>query len=283
MWLLLFVVVILAAVVMLCLSVFSANISHEIELYKNMCGCLTSSWAVLLGISVVRMPITIPVRVFFILWVSYCLAVNTVFQTFATTYLVNPGLRKQINSVKSLLNSGIHYGFHPDMDGFLTDDTNLILTQILKQREACSNIVSCLQRVAEKNDFATILSVDSVQYMNTYKFLDHSGKGLLCTIKDPAFTAYKTFYLPKGSIYQHTLNRLILVANEAGLVNFWWKEILITSRIKAGSIKRPTVLDDYSVFLLTHLQGAFYLLMLGYCISSVCFVGELMFHRLRHM
>ncbi|KDR23912.1 hypothetical protein L798_10264 [Zootermopsis nevadensis] len=283
MWILVFVVVILAAAVMLCLSVFSANTSHEVELYKNMCGCLTSAWAVLLGTSVVKMPVSIPLRLFFILWVSCSLAVNTVFQTFVTTYLVNPGQQKQIDSVKSLLDSGIYYGFHPDMDAFLMDDTNLILSEILKQREACSNIVSCLQRVAEKCDFATLLSSDSVHYMNTYKFLDRSGKGLLCTIKAPAFTAYKTFYLPKHSKYRKILNRMIAVANEAGLINYWWKEILITSRIKAGSIKRHTLQDDYSVFLLTHLQGAFYLLMLGHFISSSCFVGELIFHWLRSM
>lgn len=282
-WLLVFVFVIVVAIVMLCLSAFTAKFSHEVKIYKTMCGCLSNAWAVLLGISVGKMPTTIPLRIFFIFWVSYSLAINTVFQTFVTTYLVNPGLRKQINSVKSLLDSGIDYGFHPDMDAFLTDETNLILTKILKQRKPCSNVVSCLQRVAEKCDFATILSSDSVHYMNTFKFLDHSGKGLLCTVKDSAFTAYKTFYLPKGSIHQHTFNKLIEVANEAGLVNYWWKETLITSKIRAGSVKRHTLQDDYFVFLLTHLQGAFYLLMLGHCISSVCFVAELIFNWLRHV
>jgi hypothetical protein len=35
------------------------------------------------------------------------------------------------------------------MDAFLADDTNLILTETLKQREASSDIVSCLQRAAK--------------------------------------------------------------------------------------------------------------------------------------
>jgi hypothetical protein len=43
----------------------------------------------------------------------------------------------------------------------------------------------------------------------------------------------------------------------------------------------PSSDDKYSVFGVSQLQTAFYLLMLGYVLAVVCFVTEIMWHRYR--
>jgi hypothetical protein len=43
----------------------------------------------------------------------------------------------------------------------------------------------------------------------------------------------------------------------------------------------PTSDDNYFVFRVSHLQTAFYFLMLGYVLAVVCFVTEIMWHRYR--
>ena len=43
----------------------------------------------------------------------------------------------------------------------------------------------------------------------------------------------------------------------------------------------PTPADTYYAISITHLQTAFYLLMLGYVLAVVCFVAEIMWHRYR--
>jgi hypothetical protein len=43
----------------------------------------------------------------------------------------------------------------------------------------------------------------------------------------------------------------------------------------------PTSDDKYFVFSVSHLQTAFYILMLGYVLAVACFVNEIMWHRYR--
>jgi len=43
----------------------------------------------------------------------------------------------------------------------------------------------------------------------------------------------------------------------------------------------PTFADTYCDIRITHLQTAFYLLMLGYVLADVCFMTEIMWHRYR--
>jgi len=45
--------------------------------------------------------------------------------------------------------------------------------------------------------------------------------------------------------------------------------------------KSPTFADTYYAINISHLQTAFYLLFLGYVMSVVCFVSEIIWHRYR--
>jgi len=51
--------------------------------------------------------------------------------------------------------------------------------------------------------------------------------------------------------------------------------------IKLHSRKIATVLplDEYYSFNLYHMQTAFYLLLMGWCLSVLCFMYELFFNR----
>jgi hypothetical protein len=72
------------AVTILYLDKFGIKQHKELKLsYRSMTNFLTYTWAVLLGVAVPEMPCNIPLRLF-ILWVSYCLAVTSVFQIFVT-------------------------------------------------------------------------------------------------------------------------------------------------------------------------------------------------------
>jgi hypothetical protein len=64
--------------------------------------CLTSSWSALLGIGVDEMPRSAPLRSVFLPWIIYCLCVNTVFQMYVTSCLVDPGFQHQVDSFQKL-------------------------------------------------------------------------------------------------------------------------------------------------------------------------------------
>jgi hypothetical protein len=61
-WLLLFLVMIVAAVIMLCLANYGAKYSGEQPDYRSMSGCLSNAWAAMLGVSVPRQPRSAPMR-----------------------------------------------------------------------------------------------------------------------------------------------------------------------------------------------------------------------------
>jgi hypothetical protein len=270
-WLSIIITILFAAIVLMCLARFS---DQELALYKTLTGCLLCSWAVMLGVSAGSTPVSGYVRSFFIFWVWYSLAINNLFQIFVTSYLVDPGLKKQIQSVQEILESGVQHGFHPDLNSSLLDESDKLLTQIVEHSETCYDVETCTQRVAQRGDFATISNDHRIRYLNTYKTLDNNGKFLLCTFGDNVILNFKTFYLPRGSPLLYPFNRAISAAVQAGLVEYWWESELVASRIKAASIRKISPLD-YSVFVLTYLQSAFYLLCLGYGLASLVFVVEL--------
>ncbi|GFG40108.1 hypothetical protein Cfor_09359 [Coptotermes formosanus] len=271
-WISIIITIFFAAIVFMCLARYG---DQELAFYKTLTGCVLCSWAVMLGVSAGSAPVSGYMRSFFIFWVWYSLAINTLFQIFVTSYLVDPGFTKQIQSVQDVLESGVQHGFHPDLNDSLSDESDELLTKIVQHSEPCNDVEACVQRVAQRGDFVTISNHMRIEYLNTYKTLDNNGKSLVCTFGDNVIQNFKTFYLPQGSPLLYHFNRAIRVAVQAGLVDYWSESELVASRIKAASIRKISPLDDYTVFILTYLQSAFYLLFLGYGLASLVFVVEL--------
>jgi hypothetical protein len=271
-WILIFTTILFAAIVLKCLARYG---DQEVSVYRTLTGCLSCSWAVVLGVSVESAPLSGQVRCFFFLWIWYSLAINTLFQTYVTSYLIDPGLQKQMESVNDVLKSGVQYGFHPDLKDNLLDEADQLLAEIVNHSVPCNDVELCTQRVAERGDFATISNHHRIQYLNAFKTLDENGKALLCTFGDAVILKFKTFYLPQGSPLLDDCNRVLWAALQAGLVEHWWQSELLTSRIRAASIRALSPLDNYSVLILTYVQSAFYLLVLGHGASLLVFAGEL--------
>jgi hypothetical protein len=277
MWLLLFIFILISAGLIYCLSNYHKNIIVDVGPYRTMSDCFYNVWAVFLGVSVTKMPVTDHLKVYFIMLVWYCLAVNTVFQAYVTSYIVQPEYHKQIDSVEDLISSGIEYGFYPGLTLFLPDSSDWRFREILSHRISCYGD-SCIRRAIEKNDFATMTNSIYAEYLKTY--VSHN-KSVVCSFKQESTTRVMAMFLQKGSFLTENINRLIDTALEAGLYDFWWNNILNTLRIKAEVEVRVKLVEDYNSILLTHLQGAFYLLQLGYCLSFTTFLGELLFHKQR--
>ena len=77
--------------------------------YQSVSDSLVNTWAVFMGMSVSDMPRTNKMRVFFILWVCYCLSITTVFQAFFTSFLVEPGTQKGISNLEELYATPLEY------------------------------------------------------------------------------------------------------------------------------------------------------------------------------
>jgi len=65
---------------------------------------------------------------------------------------------------------------------------------------------------------------------------------------------------------------------EAGFYNFWISVFMNETKIDSRKISIVNPLDGYYSFNLYHMQPAFYLLLMGWCLSSFCFMFELLYN-----
>jgi hypothetical protein len=274
-WSLLFVFIIMSAMFMYSLSNCHKNSLIEFGHYRTISDCFYNVWAVFLGMSVSKKPLTNHLKVYFIMLVWYCLAVNTVFQAYVTSYIVQPEYHKQIASVEDILSSGIEYGFYPGLGMFLPDSSDWRFKEILSHRIPCYGD-TCIRRAIEKNDFATVAGSLRVEYMKTYI---SNNISVVCSFKQECMTKMMAMFLQKGSLLTDNVKHLVGTAVVAGLYDFWRKNILDTLRIRAKVVVRMKLMDDYRVLLLTHLKSSFYLLQFGYGLSFITFLGELLYHK----
>lgn len=265
-WLILLLVIPAAAFVMNWLS-------HKggVELWSYV-KSLLSFWAALLGAGA-DMPYSATLRVFYLSWVIYSLAVNTVFQTYVTSYLVDPGLQHQIDNTEELYESNSVYAFPDTIDKFFT---NSFLDK-LKPRVQ-SDPVLCLDYVSNKDNFATVAGRKLVEFFSE-DLAKRGSKHEIFRFNEDLFQLSTVMLLPKGSPLLEPVNVALTSTFEAGLVNKWFKDIIIEKRIKAGVREMPLLIDEYIPLSLSHLQASFIFLFLGLAVSLVALLLEMSLRR----
>ncbi|KAJ4448849.1 hypothetical protein ANN_00240 [Periplaneta americana] len=99
---------------------------HGCQNYRSFVHCCLNLWSAILGMGVDSSPLNTSLRIFFSSWFVFSLSVNTVFQTFFTSYLVDPGHQYQINSISELINLNYTFAFDSRKTFFaLTYDNKL--------------------------------------------------------------------------------------------------------------------------------------------------------------
>jgi glutamate receptor delta-2 subunit len=233
--------------------------------------CLLKQWAVMLGMSAsLRVPNAATIRIVFILWMLYSFALDTVYQTFLVTHLVDPGLEKPISTEEQLLQSGLELGINPFLEA-AQDDT---FHSRYSKRIPCPNIEQCLRRVAEKGDLAVLCARNLGEYMGRIKFADSDGKPAYCDLDEQLTTVRVVMYMRKGDPLLYEFNKVILHVLEAGFLDHWWRDLKQTATLTS---KKFLTADTRGYLPLTmyHLQSSFYAFSLGHVLSVAVFLSEL--------
>jgi hypothetical protein len=271
-WISVAVVLFVVTVVSWCL----AKQSKDIRSYANMSSTLYNIWAVTVGVSVTETPRSLRLKLLFVVFVWYCVAIITVFQTFLTSYLVDPGYDKQLKSLEEILDSGIGFGYTYGYTLMFDESTDSRHKEVVERGEKCSTDWECIGRVHETGNFATFVPTWLAHH---YKNLinDHST---ICPLNDDDYAfSFITSYVQKGSLFLETLNRFITISIESGMVD----KLVRNSVYVTMPIRNTTdVSDGYFVFTLSHLHIAFYMLFLGQSLSLLLFLCEVLYQlRLR--
>lgn len=263
-WAVVFVVIFAVSVVIWCL----ANRSLETSTYTSISNDLYNVWAIAMGVCVTEMPRTCRLRLIIFSWMCHCFAINAVFQTFLTSYLVDPGYDKQIRTLEELIDSGLKFGFRPEFDVYYQNSNYEIHKELMSRKEHCDPPSFCVQRIIDTRGYATLAESYSIEnYLNTV-----NNSNYVCTMNDlEAYPVKIVAYFSKGSIFLRAFHKALVSSVEAGLATKAVK--------KKVSSTVSNAVDNFFVFTVSHLSIAFYLLLLGHSVSIVSFFFEVIYKK----
>jgi hypothetical protein len=279
-------VAILAVIIMWLLAKYETQIHvRESSNYMTIIYCIYNVWAVITAVSVPQKPVSLSLRIFFIAWVWYTVAMTTVYQAYLFGFLVNPGFEKSITTLNELMESGMEYGYPGDTGGITFSDPPYDI--IRKNRKICKTIYKCLQRVIERKDFATIFDSFHAEYFRK-RLLFHNIHVHLCTLQEDITIFRVSTYMAKGNPLLHRFNEIITRVFEAGFYGKWYKDFLSSSRLDDHPIddddtnfsdfESNELNTDYSPFSLIHLRVAFQTLLTGQIFSTFVFLVEVLYY-----
>jgi hypothetical protein len=279
----------LIALVFVLMSLVFWSMSHtpyqaiviDSNAYMSLLDCLQMAWAILLSLSVPKLPQRNLLRTAFVTYVWYCLAINTVFQSYLISYLTEPGYGTQIRTMQQLNESNLIIyipNFVKKMMFFTSYET---YNKIKLRTEISPNYADSFRRLTNNNDVAML----GLSLLNEYTVATDGRFGNykehVCILDDQVATTGISMYFAKGNPLLSSVNGLIRRCFEAGLVHKYTSQLMWKTRLENSPKSRKHENQGsghiYFKFTLLHMRLAFLVLIVGYALSSFVFFVELVY------
>ncbi|PSN55016.1 Ionotropic receptor 259 [Blattella germanica] len=272
-----------------CLSIFTiwliarSTSRHAVEehsCYRQVAYNLYNSFAITLGVSVSKMPVTGRVRMIFIIVVVYCFAISSIFQTFFTSILVDPGMDTQLKTFKEMVESGFLYYYNPTTDNFINITDSEYHDSMILEKVECLPNKFCLEYVQGKNRVrVAFIFLSEIVLLYTIPPGEEIPK--LCTLDENIFILHYSLHLAKGSPLLGLIDITVLYLKESGLVDKTINDFKNKVRYMVPNDNETFELSfqensEYFVFSLAHLYLAFYFLLYGYASGVAILILELL-------
>ena len=279
-WLFLIISIVIVAISSTLVARYSCT--SERHGYKTLKSSFTNLWAVILGVSVSSMPRTLSLRSLFFAWVFFSLAFSTVFQAFLIKFLIDSGYKTPIKNMDELFDSGIKPAFPPFGNSFFQSVDETQFLKINKYLVNCPSEEVCVTWAKyHKNASVFLYDKEFEERYASGDFVGENSEPLLCKLEDGVFISFgQGMVMFHGDPLLRRVNEIIDRVVEAGLHKFWDSMQLNLYKIYSRKIAVVLPLSGYYSFNLYHMQPAFYLLLMGWCLSVFCFIFEILYIRL---
>ena len=279
-WIVLIISIVFAAISTTIFGQYSCT--SEWQGYRTLTSSLTNVWAVILGVAVSTMPRTPSLRSLFLAWVCFSVAFSTVFQAFLTTYLIDSGYKTPLQNMEELFASGIMFAYRPDFSFVFEIGDETEVTKIQRHLANCPSGWVCEYWAKHHKNVSIFLTDITAEFKYAIgDFVGENSKPLLCKLEDGVvFPDSLTMKMFHGDPLMRQVNDIIHRVVEAGLYKYWFSFEFNWRKIVIGKIGISHPLDGYYSFKLYHLQTVFYLLLMGWCLSALCFIFEVFYIRL---
>jgi hypothetical protein len=181
-----------------------------------------------------------------------------------------------------LFASGIKLAYPPEYNFIFVNGDEREASQVQRNRVNCPSYEICLNWAKYRKN-VSILMLDNVAEDNyaSCSFLGEDSEPLLCRLEDGVvFKTGMSMIMFHGDPLMRRVTEIIDRVVEAGIYNYWvsWRPFFLKLRCRKIAHVHP--LDGYYSFNLYHIQPAFYILLMGWCISSLCFIVELLYNQM---
>jgi hypothetical protein len=225
------------------------------------------------------MPRAPSLRSLFLAWVCFPVAFSTVFQAFLTTFLIDSGYKTPIQNIDELFESGIALAYPPEYNFIFDNGDETELSKVKRNRAFCPSFTIC-ETWAKYQKNVSIALFDKFaedKYARGF-FIGENSEPLLCKLEDGLiFRTGLSMIMFHGDPLLRRVNEIIGRVVEAGIYNYWISLSVNMDKLISRKIAIVHPLDGYYSFNLYHMQPAFYLLLMGWCLSVLFFLVELFY------
>jgi hypothetical protein len=201
---------------------------------------------------------------------------STVFQAFFVSYLVEPAYEKKTETLDELQDAAVTYGYLPFIEQAMQTAEYpefVKFSESKKLKEECRDVRECVQRTVSKGDMASIIYPVFATYVASEMGIVDESR-VICYLDENMFSAGLTI-LVRTNLFLDRFNVLIRRCLEAGFLERHWSELKHWARIRSRDKLTETDNGMFVTFSVSHLTPAFVVLILGYILSSVAFITEL--------
>jgi hypothetical protein len=182
-----------------------------------------------------------------------------------------------------MLASKIKYGYDPLFDCVYNESGDVHSSLILRNRILCPIHSICVKWVYVHKNISLILDELSIEERySSSSLMDENSKPLLCPLKDGVLMYGDSVMMMRmGDPLIERINYVIDSVVESGIFMQWKKSHMDSMKVRARAISSYSPLNSYYSFAMKHMQPAFYLLLMGYALSTSVFILEIAYRRVR--
>jgi hypothetical protein len=154
-------------------------------------------------------------------------------------------------------------------------------SKIKSQSANCPSFDVCMNWAMYQKNVSIFLSdIDAELHYAYGTFVGENSEHLVCRLEDGVFLntgqAMLAFH---GDPLLKRVNEIVVRVVEAGIYNEWISLNINIRKVVSRKIRIKNQVDEYYSFSLNNLQPAFYLLLMGWFLSALCFMVELLYNR----
>jgi hypothetical protein len=181
-----------------------------------------------------------------------------------------------------LFGSGNKLAYQPGQHFLFENGDETDFSKVQRNRVNCPSFEVCLDWAKYQKN-VSILLLDKVAEDEYARgdFVGENSEPLLCRLEDGIVYSFgQSMIMLYGDPLLRRVNEIIDRVVAAGLYNHWISLNIHMRKLHSGKIAIFHPLDGYYSFNLYHMQAAFYLLLIGWCLSVLCFMVEVLYNHI---